>query len=82
MTENYDGITYVLTPSDKRKILPGTVEELKAQAAAEIDARAPDRYEIEGYEVLEKSATAFGSSAHVIVPRGWVGGRVKIVRLD
>lgn len=34
-----DGITYVLTPSDLRKVAPGTVDELKAEAAAKIDAQ-------------------------------------------
>ncbi|MFA7121626.1 MAG: hypothetical protein WC277_09100 [Bacilli bacterium] len=38
-TETYDGITYILTPSDRKKIAPGTVEELKAEAAAKIDAQ-------------------------------------------
>lgn len=34
-----DGITYVLTPSDLKKIAPGTAAELKAEAAAKIDAQ-------------------------------------------
>lgn len=34
-----DGITYVLTPSDQKKIAPGTAAELKAEAAAKVDAR-------------------------------------------
>jgi len=38
-TETYDGTTYALTPSDRKKIAPGTVEELKAEAAAKIDAQ-------------------------------------------
>jgi hypothetical protein len=41
---------------------------------------APDRYEIEGYEVLEKTARATGTTARVLVPRSWAGKRVKIVR--
>jgi putative transposon-encoded protein len=43
---------------------------------------APDRYEIEGYEVLEKTARATGTTARVLVPRSWVEKRVKIVRID
>ena len=42
----------------------------------------PDRYEIEGYEVLEKTARATGTTARVLVPRSWVEKRVKIVRID
>jgi putative transposon-encoded protein len=42
----------------------------------------PDRYEIEGYEVLEKTARASGTTARVLVPRSWVEKRVKIVRID
>lgn len=42
----------------------------------------PDRYEIEGYEVLEKTARATGTTARVLVPRSWRGKRVKIVRID
>jgi len=44
--------------------------------------RGPDLYEIEGYEVVEKTARATGTSARVWVPRAWAGKRVKIVRLD
>ena len=43
---------------------------------------APDHYEIEGYEVLEKTARATGTTARVLVPRSWVEKRVKIVRID
>lgn len=42
----------------------------------------PDHYQIEGYEVLEKLATTYGTGAHVCVPRGWGGHRVKIIRID
>lgn len=35
----YDGITYLLTPNDLKKVVPGTTAELKAQAAAKIDAQ-------------------------------------------
>ena len=43
---------------------------------------APDRYEIEGYEVVEKVAKPSGTTARVWVPKSWEGKRVKIVRLD
>lgn len=42
----------------------------------------PDRYEIQGYEVLEKTARATGTTARVLVPRSWVEKRVKIVRIE
>ena len=42
----------------------------------------PDRYEIGGYEVLEKTARATGTTGRVLVPRSWVEKRVKIVRID
>lgn len=42
----------------------------------------PDVYEIRGYEVLEKTARASGTTARVLVPRSWVEKRVKIVRID
>lgn len=43
---------------------------------------APDRYEIEGYEVVEKAAKPSGTTARVWVPKSWEGKRVKIVRID
>ena len=42
----------------------------------------PDVYEIQGYEVLEKTARASGTTARVLVPRSWVEKRVKIVRIE
>jgi len=42
----------------------------------------PDRYEIEGYEVVEKVAKPSGTTARVWVPKSWEGKRVKVVRLD
>jgi hypothetical protein len=43
---------------------------------------APDLYRIQGYEVVEKTVTARGTSGGVYVPVSWVGKRVKIVRID
>ena len=44
----------------------------------------PDRYEIEGYEVLERTPRAYSrqSSATLYLPLEWANKRVKIVRLD
>lgn len=42
----------------------------------------PDRYEIEGYEVVAKAAKFSGTTARVLVPRSWGGKRVKVVRVD
>ncbi|WP_135661797.1 DUF2080 family transposase-associated protein [Halorhabdus rudnickae] len=39
-----------------------------------------DRYEIEGEEVLGRTAKPSGNSAHVIVPKRWRGADVKVVR--
>ena len=39
-------------------------------------------YEIDGYEMLEKTVTASGSSGHAPLPKKWIGHRVKIVRID
>ena len=38
--------------------------------------------EMEGYELIEKVAKASGTTARVLVPRHWIGKRVRIVRLD
>jgi len=35
-----------------------------------------------GYEVVEKTAKQCATSARVLVPKSWVGKRVRIVRLD
>ena len=45
---------------------------------------APDRYEIEGYEVLERVPRAYSrqSSATLYLPLEWANKRVKVVRLD
>lgn len=42
----------------------------------------PDRYEIRGYEVVEKVAKPSGTTARVWVPKSWEGKRVKIVRIE
>jgi putative transposon-encoded protein len=35
-----------------------------------------------GYEVVEKVAKPCATSARILVPRHWVGKRVRVVRLD
>ncbi len=35
-----------------------------------------------GYEVVEKTAKPCATSARVLVPKRWIGKRVKIVRLE
>jgi len=46
--------------------------------------RSPDRYEIEGYEILERVPRAYSrqSSATLYLPLEWANKRVKVVRLD
>ncbi len=38
--------------------------------------------QMEGYEVVEKTAQAGGNSGRVYVPKGWVGKRVKVVLVE
>lgn len=47
-------------------------------------SRPPDRYEIEGYEVLERVPRAYSgqSSATLYLPLEWANKRVKVVRLE
>lgn len=64
-------------------VLAGGVEAvLNYLRALRYSLRGPDLYEIQGYEVLEKTARATGTTARVLVPRSWVEKRVKIVRID
>lgn len=39
-----------------------------------------DSFEINGYEVVEGEVKPTGNGAHVLVPKGWRGADVKIVR--
>jgi putative transposon-encoded protein len=41
-----------------------------------------DEYMIRGYEVILKKVTPAGSSGKIYLPVGWVGKRVKIIRID
>ena len=42
----------------------------------------PVELKMYGYEVVEKVAKPCGTSARILVPRHWVGKRVRVVRLD
>ena len=42
----------------------------------------PVTIRMEGYEMVEKVAKPSGTTARVLVPRDWIGKRVRIVRLD
>jgi len=37
---------------------------------------------MEGYEMIEKVAKPSGTTARILVPRHWIGKRVRAVRLD
>lgn len=45
-------------------------------------AQRPITLTMTGYEVVEKEAKPCATSARVLVPRHWVGKRVRAVRLD
>lgn len=42
----------------------------------------PATLRMDGYEMVEKVAMPSGTTARVLVPRHWVGKRVRAVRLD
>jgi putative transposon-encoded protein len=42
----------------------------------------PVNMRMEGYEMVEKLAMPSGTTARVLVPRHWVGKRVRAVRVD
>jgi putative transposon-encoded protein len=45
-------------------------------------AQKPFEIQMQGYEVVEKVAKPCANSARIIVPRDWIGKRVRVVRLD
>lgn len=55
----------------------------KSKPAVKVSG-APRAIELKmrGYEVVEKVAMPSGTSARVLVPRHWIGKRVRVVRLD
>jgi len=42
----------------------------------------PMSISMEGYEVVEKTAKQCSTSARVLVPKSWIGKRVRVVRLE
>ncbi len=42
----------------------------------------PMEIRMEGYEVVEKVAKPCATSARVLVPKDWIGKRVRVVRLE
>jgi len=42
----------------------------------------PIEIRMEGYEVVEKTAKQCATSARVLVPKSWIGKRVRVVRLE
>lgn len=42
----------------------------------------PVSMKMEGYEVVEKVAKPSGTTARILVPRDWIGKRVRAVRVD
>jgi putative transposon-encoded protein len=45
-------------------------------------AQKPVNMQMEGYEMVEKVAKQCSNSARIIVPKNWIGKRVRVVRLD
>ena len=45
-------------------------------------AKKPMEIRMTGYEVVEKEAKKCATSARVLVPKHWIGKRVRVVRLD
>jgi len=45
-------------------------------------AEEPMEIRMTGYEVVEKMAKPCATSARILVPRGWIGKRIRAVRLD
>ena len=41
-----------------------------------------DRHRIEGHEVVGGEVKSFGTGAHVLVPKEWLGADVKVVRVS
>ena len=45
-------------------------------------AEEPMEIMMTGYEVVEKMAKKCATSARILVPKSWIGKRVRAVRLD
>jgi putative transposon-encoded protein len=42
----------------------------------------PISIQMEGYEIVEKIAMPSGTTARVLVPRHWIGKKVRVVRVE
>ncbi|MCL4359105.1 MAG: DUF2080 family transposase-associated protein [Candidatus Thermoplasmatota archaeon] len=45
-------------------------------------ADKPMEIRMEGYEVIEKTVTPHATSAKVLVPKHWIGKKVRAVRIE
>ena len=75
-----DGIVFVEGAGAVLALLKQVRDEMQEGSRS----RSPDRYEIEGYEILERVPRAYSrqSSATLYLPLEWAHKRVKVVRLD
>jgi putative transposon-encoded protein len=44
--------------------------------------KAPMDIRMVGYEAVEKVAMPSGTSARILVPKHWIGKRVKVIRVE
>ena len=42
----------------------------------------PMEIRMQGYEVIEKTATQHATSAKILVPKHWIGKKVRAVRIE
>jgi len=42
----------------------------------------PVKMQMEGYEVVEKTAERGGNSGRIYVPKSWIGKKVRAVRIE
>lgn len=40
------------------------------------------RIEIEAFQAIDKDVKAFGNTSHVLLPKGWMGKKVKVLLLE
>ncbi|RLI01293.1 hypothetical protein DRO31_06830 [Candidatus Bathyarchaeota archaeon] len=55
---------------------------MSVSASEKTVAEEPMEIRMTGYEVVEKMAKPCATSARILVPRSWIGKRVRAVRLD
>ncbi len=56
------------------RVLKNTLDNLKSNNLI--------KFEVLGFEKIEKTATSGGNSGRVYVPPDWIGHRVALIRLD